>query len=173
MSHGASAASAIVSTWRQTPSVSPEKRGWGVTNHGSLPPCRFRDRGQMTPRPQFIWGRGGGGGSRDTDIYSSSIYSLLGFLAYSVSHHAPAYLRLSQAQPAGQLLPLRSDHIVILLEGSFQTEQLRGRECRSDAFGLPGERAMEEQVLRTMVLAWKPQRKTQLTFTLNCSISCH
>lgn len=69
-----------------------------------------------------------------------------------VSHDA--YLRLRQAQPAGQLLPLGSDHVVILLEGALQTQQLRRREGRADAFGLPGKRSVEQQVLRTAVLTW-------------------
>lgn len=74
---------------------------------------------------------------------------------YSVSHHASAaYLRLGQAQPAGQLLPLRPDHIVVLLEGPLQAQQLRGRERRPDAFGLPGERAVQEKVLRAVVIPW-------------------
>lgn len=68
----------------------------------------------------------------------------------SVSHDA--YLRLGQAQPAGQLLPLSSDHVVVLLEGSLQAEQLRGRERRPDPFGFPGERPVKQQVLRTTVL---------------------
>lgn len=68
----------------------------------------------------------------------------------SVSHDA--YLRLRQTQPAGQLLPLGSDYVVILLEGSFQTEQLGGRERRPDPFRFPGERAVKQQVLRTAVL---------------------
>lgn len=95
-------------------------------------------------------------------------------MPYSVSHHAPvprqAYLRLGQAQPTGQLLPLRSDHVVILLEGSFQTEQLRGREGRPDAFGLPGERAVKEKVLRTVVLTWKPQRKRSCVITARINL---
>lgn len=43
---------------------------------------------------------------------------------------------------------------MILLEGAFQTQQLRRREGRADAFGLPGERSVEQQVLRTAVLTW-------------------
>lgn len=74
------------------------------------------------------------------------------FYIRHVSHDA--YLRLSQAQPAGQLLPLGSDHVVILLEGALQTQQLRRREGRADAFGLPGERSVEQKVLRTAVLTW-------------------
>lgn len=82
-----------------------------------------------------------------------------------------AYLGLGQAQPAGQLLPLRSDHVVILLEGPFQTEQLRWREGRPDAFGLPGERAVEEEVLRTVLLTWKhPQRNTPSVIPLPAPI---
>lgn len=68
----------------------------------------------------------------------------------SVSHDA--YLRLGQAQPAGQLLPLCSDHIVIFLKGSLKAEQLRGRERRPDPFGFPGEWTVKQQVLRTAVL---------------------
>lgn len=71
-----------------------------------------------------------------------------------------AYLGLGQAQSTGQLLPLRSNHVVILFKGSFQTEQLRGRERRPDAFGFPGERAVQEKVLRAVVLPWKHHRKT-------------
>lgn len=70
----------------------------------------------------------------------------------SVSHDA--YLRLRQTQPAGQLFPLRSDHVVILLKGSFQTEQLRRRERRPDPFRFPGERTVKQQVLWTAVFSW-------------------
>lgn len=70
----------------------------------------------------------------------------------AVSHHA--YLRLRQAQAAGQLFPLGSDHIVILLESPFKAEQLRRRERRPDPFGFPGERTVKQQVLRTAVLPW-------------------
>lgn len=87
------------------------------------------------------------------------------------------YLRLRQAQPAGQLLPLRSDHVVVLLEGSFQAEQLRGRERRPDAFGFPGERAVQEKVLRTVVFPWNAQTNTSAVIPAvvmeTCSASCH
>lgn len=71
-----------------------------------------------------------------------------------------AHLRLRQTQRAGQLLPLRSDHVVVLLEGSLQSEQLGRREGRPDPFGFPGERAMEQQVLRTAVLSWTQRGRT-------------
>ena len=75
----------------------------------------------------------------------------------SVSHDA--YLRLGQAQRAGQLLPLGSDDVVVFLEGSFQTKQLRGRKRRPDPFGFPGERAVKQHVLRTAVLSWTQTNK--------------
>ncbi len=78
----------------------------------------------------------------------------------SSSHHA--YLRLGQTQPAGQLLPLGSNYVVIFLKGSFQTEQLRGRERCPDPFGFPGERTVKQQVLWTAVLAWRTQTQTQI-----------
>lgn len=111
----------------------------------------------MTARPQSIGGSGGGGG------FSSVIYRT----RFPVMPRA--YLRLGQAQSAGELLPLGSHHVVVLLEGPFQPEQLRGRERRPDAFGLPGEGAVKEKVLRAVVLAWKPQRRRSsvINFTLN------
>lgn len=41
---------------------------------------------------------------------------------------APAYLCLRQAESLGQLLALRSHHIMIALKGVLQLKQLRGRE---------------------------------------------
>lgn len=49
------------------------------------------------------------------------------------------YLRFGEAEAAGQLFPLGSYHVVILLKGSLQPQQLRGREGRADPFGLACE----------------------------------
>lgn len=46
------------------------------------------------------------------------------------------YLSFREVQVLGELLPLRSDHVVVALEGVLQLQQLRGRECRPDALGL-------------------------------------
>lgn len=46
------------------------------------------------------------------------------------------YLRLRQAQSLGKLLTLRSNHIMIALEGVLQFEQLRWREGGANAFRL-------------------------------------
>lgn len=46
------------------------------------------------------------------------------------------YLSFREVQVLGELLPLRSDHVVVALEGVLQLQQLRGRERRPDALGL-------------------------------------
>lgn len=55
------------------------------------------------------------------------------------------YLRLREAEAAGQLLPLRTHHVVVLLEGALQSQQLRGREGRADPLGLAREGAVQKQ----------------------------
>lgn len=65
------------------------------------------------------------------------------------------YLGFAQAQAVGQLLPLGSDHVVVLLEGSLQAEQLRRREGRPDALGLPGEGAVQEQAVLGHLVTWR------------------
>lgn len=55
------------------------------------------------------------------------------------------YLRLREAEAAGQLLPLRAHHVVVLLEGALQSQQLRGREGRADPLGLACEGAVQKQ----------------------------
>ncbi|KAL7984816.1 hypothetical protein Chor_003386 [Crotalus horridus] len=56
-------------------------------------------------------------------------------------------LGLGEAEAAGQLLVLGAYHIVVLLEGALQLQQLRGRKGGADPLRLPGEGPMEEQVL--------------------------
>lgn len=63
-----------------------------------------------------------------------------------------SYLSFCEAQPVGQLLPLGSHHIVVLVEGALQPQQLRGGEGGANALGLAGERAMQEQAVRAAVL---------------------
>lgn len=77
----------------------------------------------------------------------------------------PAHLGLGQAQAAGQLLPLGADHVVVLLEGPLQPQQLRGREGGADPFGLPGEGSVEQQALRTAVLTWPAGGDTHRSVT--------
>lgn len=55
------------------------------------------------------------------------------------------YLRLREAEAAGQLLPLGAHHVVVLLEGALQAQQLRGREGRADPLGLAREGAVQKQ----------------------------
>lgn len=94
--------------------------------------------------------------------------SIPGVFIYKVSRHlnaarlarSLAYLCLRQAQAVGQLLPLGSNNIVVLLEGSFQTQQLRRGEGRSDALGLPGEGAVEQQAVLGHVVTWRRREKT-------------
>lgn len=54
----------------------------------------------------------------------------------------------------GQLFPLRSHHVVVLLEGSFQPQQLGGGEGRPDPLGLPGEGAVEQQAVLGHLVTW-------------------
>ena len=55
------------------------------------------------------------------------------------------YLRLGEAEAAGQLLPLGAHHVVVLLEGTLQSQQLRGREGRADPLRLAREGAVQKQ----------------------------
>lgn len=48
---------------------------------------------------------------------------------------------------------------MILLEGPFQTEQLRRGERRPDPFGFPGEGAVKQQVLRAAVVSCRTQTR--------------
>jgi len=57
------------------------------------------------------------------------------------------YLGLGEAEAAGQLLALGAHHVVVLLEGPLQPQELRRREGGADALGLPSEGAVEEQAL--------------------------
>lgn len=52
-----------------------------------------------------------------------------------------------------ELLPLGSDHVVVLLEGVLEAQQLRGGEGGSDPFGLPGQSVVEQEALRTGLAA--------------------
>lgn len=65
------------------------------------------------------------------------------------------HLRLGQAEAAGQLLPLGAYHVMVLLEGPLQAQQLRRREGGSDPLGLPGERAVEEQAVLGRVVTYR------------------
>lgn len=58
---------------------------------------------------------------------------------------ASGYLGFGEAEAAGQLLAFGAHHVVVLLEGSFQPQELRRREGGADALGFPGEGAVEEQ----------------------------
>lgn len=60
---------------------------------------------------------------------------------------ALAHLCFRQAEAVGQLLPLGSDHVMVLLEGSLQTQELGRREGRADALGFPGKGAVEQQAV--------------------------
>lgn len=57
------------------------------------------------------------------------------------------YLGLGEAEAAGQLLALGAHHVVVLLEGPLQAQELRRREGGTDALGFPGEGAVQEQAL--------------------------
>ncbi len=52
------------------------------------------------------------------------------------------YLSLRQTEAVSELFPLGSDYIMVLLEGSLQAQQLRGRERGADPLGLPRERSV-------------------------------
>lgn len=60
---------------------------------------------------------------------------------------AGGYLGLGEAEAAGQLLALGAHHVVVLLEGPLQPQELRRREGGADALGFPGKGAVEEQAL--------------------------
>lgn len=72
---------------------------------------------------------------------------------------ALAHLRLRQAQTVGQLLPLGSHHVVVLLEGSLQAQQLGRGEGRPDALRFPGEGTVEQQAVLGHVVAWNRRRE--------------
>lgn len=65
-----------------------------------------------------------------------------------------SHLRLGQAEAVGQLLPLGSHHVVVLLEGSLQAQQLRRGEGRPDALRLPGEGSVEQQAVLGHVVTY-------------------
>ena len=59
------------------------------------------------------------------------------------------YLSLAQVERLGELLPLLANHVLVLLEGLLQLQQLVGREGRADPLRLPeGEQELGE------VVAW-------------------
>lgn len=72
---------------------------------------------------------------------------------------ALAHLCFRQVETVGQLLPLGSHHVVVLLEGSFQAQQLGRGEGRPDAFRFPGEGTVEEQAVLGHVVAWNRGRE--------------
>lgn len=57
------------------------------------------------------------------------------------------YLCLGEAEAAGQLLALGAHHVVVLLEGPLQAQQLRRGKGRADALGLAGEGAVQQEAL--------------------------
>lgn len=63
----------------------------------------------------------------------------------SAGRRGDYYLRLREAEAAGQLLPLGAHHVVVLLEGALQPQELRGREGRADPLGLAREGAVQKQ----------------------------
>lgn len=75
----------------------------------------------------------------------------------------PRHLRFRQAQAARQLLPLGPHNVVVLLEGSLQTQELGRREGGPDAFGLPGKRTVEEQAVLGHVVTWRRRRAVKVT----------
>jgi len=56
-----------------------------------------------------------------------------------------------------ELLPLRSHHVVVLLERVLQPQQLRRGERGPDSFGLPGQRVVQEEALRAGLVACEGQ----------------
>lgn len=89
-----------------------------------------------------------------------------------------SYLGLGEAETVGQLLPLRSHHIMVLLEGVLQPEELGRGEGGSDPFGFPGQSVVQQEALRTGVIAcrgdtqgseYKSYRVCMYTFILHLS----
>lgn len=80
-----------------------------------------------------------------------------------------AHLCLRQAQAVGQLLPLGSNNIVVLLEGAFQAQQLRRGEGRPDALRLPGEGAVEQQAVLGHVVTCRQKTGPQCQVN-GCSV---
>lgn len=60
---------------------------------------------------------------------------------------AVPYLGLGEAEAAGQLLALGAHHVVVLLEGPLQPQELGRREGGADALGFAGEGPVQEQAL--------------------------
>lgn len=56
-----------------------------------------------------------------------------------------AHLSFREAEAVRQLLPLGAHHVVVLLEGALQPQELRGREGRADPLGLAREGAVQKQ----------------------------
>lgn len=102
MSHGASAASAILSTWWQTPSVSPEKEAeaWLIMDHFHpvIPGTEAKWQHSLSlsgeEEEEGAWSA--------ADIYSSSIHSLVVFtvLGFPSCPAAPSGLPASQSGTA-------------------------------------------------------------------------
>lgn len=60
---------------------------------------------------------------------------------------AVPYLGLGEAEAAGQLLALGAHHVMVLLKGPFQPQQLGWGEGGADTFGFAGEGAVKEEAL--------------------------
>ncbi|KAG7235801.1 hypothetical protein INR49_002188 [Caranx melampygus] len=71
------------------------------------------------------------------------------------------HLCFRQTQAVGQLLPLGSHHVVILLEGSLQPEQLGRGEGRPDPLGFPGEGTVEQQTVLGHVVTWSTEEEEE------------
>lgn len=91
------------------------------------------------------------------------------------------HLCLRQAQTVGQLFPLRSHHVVVLLKGSLQAQQLRRREGRSDAFRFPCKWTVEKETVLGHVRPWGRQnQQPQISetdfksfhFSCSCNFQC-
>lgn len=72
-----------------------------------------------------------------------------------------SYLSFCEAEAVGELFPLRSHHVMVLLERVFEPQQLRGRERRPDPFGLPGQRVVQKKALRTRFVTCERAETTE------------
>lgn len=87
-------------------------------------------------------------------------------IKYKQAHffgHAEAgmwsYLSFCEAEAVRELLPLCSNHVVVFFKRVLEPEQLRRRKRRADPFGLPGERVVQKETLRTRFVSCNNARK--------------
>lgn len=69
-----------------------------------------------------------------------------------------SYLSFCEAEAVRELLPLRSHDVVVLFERVLEPEQLRRGERRADPLGLPGERVVQKEALRTRFVSCSQAR---------------